>query len=112
MRTVVTVLNVISTLASLGMVWFGWVMAGFAVEFNPLHRDYYGLAYSIMVMAAFLIIPALCIVTSRKLVRQDRRSSVLLSLVPLALIPPAFLMYTAGGLHMLERTINAFFAHR
>jgi len=58
MRTVVTVLNVISTLASLGMVWFGWVMAGFAVEFNPLHRDYYGLAYSIVVMAAFLIIPA------------------------------------------------------
>jgi len=112
MQTVVAVLNVISTLASLAMVWFGWVMAGFAAEFNPQHRDYYGIVYSVVVMAAFLIIPAICVVTSTKLVRQDRGSSILLSLVPLALIPPAFLMYTAGGLRMLEQTIDAVLAHR
>jgi hypothetical protein len=111
-RTVVTVLNIISSLASLAMVWFGWVMAGFAAEFDPLHRDYYGIAYSVAVMAAFLIIPALCAVASTKLVWQNRRSSVLVSLAPLALIPPAFLMYTAGGLRMLEHTIGGFLGHR
>jgi hypothetical protein len=37
-RTAVTVLNIVSSLASLAMVWFGWVMAGFAADFNSLHR--------------------------------------------------------------------------
>ena len=111
MRIVVTILNIISSLASLAMVWFGWVMAGFAAEFNPQHRDYYGIAYSVVVMAAFLIIPALCVAASSKLARQGRRLSVLVSLAPVALIPPAFLMYTAGGLRMLEHTINGFLGH-
>jgi hypothetical protein len=111
-RIAVTVLNVISSLASLAMVWFGWVMAGFAAEFDPLHRDYYGIAYGVTLMGAFLIIPALCVATSTKHVRQDRRSSVLVSLAPVALIPPAILMYTAGGLRMLEHTIGSFFGHR
>jgi hypothetical protein len=101
MQTVVTILNVIASLASLAMVWFGWVMAGFAAEFNPQHRDYYGIAYSVVVMATFLIVPVLCVMASRKLVRQHRRGSVLV-----ALVPPAFLMYTAGGLRMLEHALN------
>jgi uncharacterized membrane protein YcjF (UPF0283 family) len=106
MQTVVTILNVIASLASLAMLWFGWVMAGFAAEFNPQHRDYYGIAYSVVVMATFLIVPVLCVMASRKLVRQHRRGSVLVALVPVALIPPAFLMYTAGGLRMLEHALN------
>ncbi len=35
MQTVVTILNVIASLASLATVWFGWVMAGFAAKFTP-----------------------------------------------------------------------------
>ena len=111
MRIVVIVLNVISTLASLAMVWFGWVMAGFALEFDRRHPDYYILAYSIVVMAAFTVIPVLCAVRSSRLARQGRRSSILLSLLPLALIVPAFLMYSAGGVRMLERSIDRLLAH-
>ena len=47
-------------------------------------------------MATFLIVPVLCVVASRKLVTP---------------IPPAFLMYTAGGLRMLERVINGFLGY-
>jgi hypothetical protein len=111
-RTAVTVLNIISSLASLAMVWFGWVMAGFAADFDSLHRDYYGIAYGVALMGAFLIVPALCVVASIKLVRQDRRSSVFVSLAPMALIPPAILIYTTGGLRVLEHTIGGFFGHR
>ena len=112
MRTAVTVLNVISSLASLAMAWFGLVMAGFAAQFNPLERDYYGIAYGLTVLAIFLILPVLCAVKSQKWARIDRRSSVLVSLVPLVLAPPAFLMFSAGGLRILEHTIEGLFGPR
>jgi hypothetical protein len=70
-------------------------MAGFAADFDPLNRDYHGIAYGVALMGAFLIIPALCVVASIKLVRQGRRSPVFVSLAPVALIPPAILIYTA-----------------
>ena len=109
MRTAVTGLNVISSLASLAMAWFGLVMAEFAAQFNPLQRDYYGIAYGLTVLAIFLILPVLCAVKSQKLARMDRRSSITVSLVPLALAPPAFLMFSAGGLRLLEHTIEGVF---
>ena len=112
MRTAVTVFNIMSALASLAMVWFGWVMAGFAADFDPLHRDDYGIAYGVALMGVFLIVPALCTMASTKLVRQHRRSSLFVSLAPVALIPPAILMYTAGGLRMLEHAIGGVFGHR
>ncbi len=95
MRTAVTVLNILSSLASLATVGFGWAITVVA-RLNPLHSDYPAIAFGGALIAAFLIIPPICVVASTKLARQDRRSSIFVSLVPVVLIVLAILAALVG----------------
>lgn len=79
MRIAVTVLNVLSSLASLLMVWFGSSLS------MLVGRDYF--VFDMVVVATFLIIPSVCVVASTRLVRHRRGLSIFVSLVPVVLVP-------------------------
>jgi hypothetical protein len=97
MRIVVAVLNILSSLASLATVWFGWMIT-LVGRLSPQHTDYTALAFGGALIATFLIIPPVCVVTSTKLARQNRRSAILVSLVPVGLIVLAIVAALVGHL--------------
>ncbi len=96
MRTAVIVLNVLSSLASLATVWFGWMVIVVG-QLSPLHIDNTAITFGGTLIAAFLIIPPVRVVASTKLARQDRRSSIFVSLVPVALIALAIMAALVGA---------------
>jgi hypothetical protein len=96
MRTAVTVLNILSSLASLATVWFGWAMT--MVGRLGEHSDYTAIAFGLALIAAFLIIPPICVVASTKLARRDQRSSIFVSLVPVGLIALTIIVALVGHL--------------
>jgi hypothetical protein len=51
----------------------------------PEQQDYRVIAYGLVLIATFLIIPVICVTASTRLARQDRRSSVLVALAPAVL---------------------------
>jgi predicted DNA repair protein MutK len=91
MRIVVTVLNVLSSLGSLGMLWLGSriVSAGLL---SAEYHDYTAITVGVVLGAVFLIVPAVCVVASTKLARHDCRRSIAVSLVPLALMAIAIML--------------------
>jgi hypothetical protein len=97
MQIAVIVLNILSSLASLATVWFGWMIT-LVGQLSPTHTDYTAIAFGGVLIAAFLIIPPVCVVASTKLARQDRRSSILVSLAPVMLIGLAIIVALVGHL--------------
>jgi uncharacterized protein involved in response to NO len=85
MRTLI-VLNVLSSLASLAMAAYGLLILMLASGLDPLRTDDTGVALGSGLLAAFLVIPAFCVVASVRLARRDRRLSILLALLPFALV--------------------------
>jgi hypothetical protein len=51
----------------------------------PEQQDYRVIAYGLVLIATFLIIPVICVTASTRLARQNRRSSVLVALAPAVL---------------------------
>lgn len=92
MRAAVNVLNILSSVASLAMVGYGSLIVMLA-HFDPLHTDYVGVALGFAFIVPFLIIPPICVVASIRLARQDRRSSILVALIPVALTALAILVW-------------------
>ena len=92
MRAAVNVLNILSSVASLAMVGYGSLIVMLA-HFDPLHTDYVGVALGFAFIVPFLIIPPICVVASIRLARRDRRSSVLVALIPVALTALAILVW-------------------
>jgi predicted outer membrane lipoprotein len=90
MRIAVTVLNIFSSLVSLAVVWFGFRFAYFGL-LGLDHGDYSAIILGVVLIAAFLIIPAICVTTSTKLARRGRSPSIFVSLIPLLLIVVAML---------------------
>jgi hypothetical protein len=95
MRSVVTVTNVISSLASLAVIWLGarmayWGLLGFE------HGDYSGTALGIGLAAAYLIIPAICVAASVRLAERKPWASIVLASMPLMLIAIAVLAIGLG----------------
>jgi hypothetical protein len=91
-RAAVNVLNILSSVASLAMVGYGSLIVMLA-HFDPLHTDYVGVALGFAFIVPFLIIPPICVVASIRLARQDRRSSILVALIPVALTALAILVW-------------------
>jgi hypothetical protein len=84
MRIAVIVLNILSSLASLGMLCVGAYLV--SVGFLSLqYRDYTPLTLGLMLVAGFLSVPAVSVTSSTKLARQGSRWSILVSLAPVAL---------------------------
>jgi predicted outer membrane lipoprotein len=90
MRTAVTVLNISSSLASLIVVWLGLRVAYFGL-LGLANADYSAIILGTALVAAFLIIPAMCVTGSTKLARRGSGASVLVSLTPLLLVTVAVL---------------------
>ena len=65
MRTAVTVFNILSSVVSLVTVAFGWALT-LVGQLSPTHTDYTAIAFGIALIAAFLIIPQVCVVASTK----------------------------------------------
>jgi hypothetical protein len=97
MRIVVTVLNVLSSLGSLGMLSLGLRIVS-AELLSTEYHDYTVIAVGLVLVSTFLIVPAVCVVASIKLARRDRRWSIVVSLVPAVLLALALL---APGLALL-----------
>jgi hypothetical protein len=85
MWTVVVALDVLSSAASLAMAGYGLLILMMS-QFDPLHTDRVGMTFGLGLVATFLIVPTFCVVTSLRLASRDRRSSILLALVPFVLI--------------------------
>jgi hypothetical protein len=82
MRGVVTVTNVISSLASLAVIWLGariayWGLLGFE------HGNYSGTALGIALAAAYLIIPAIRVAASVRLAEGRPWASIVVASMPL-----------------------------
>jgi hypothetical protein len=92
MRTVVTILNILSSLGSLAMVAWGWIIISMG-HFDPLHTDYVAVALGYAYIVPFLIVTPVCVVASIKLARQGRRSSIFVALIPAALVVLAMLAW-------------------
>jgi hypothetical protein len=88
-RTSVIVLDVISSLASLAMAGLGWIVTVIARIPVPELQDYRVIVYGVALIAMFMMAPVICVTASRRLARQDRRSSVLVALAPTVLIAAA-----------------------
>jgi hypothetical protein len=84
-RTWVIALNVISSLTCLAMAGLGWIVTMVARIPVPEQQDYRVIAYGLVLIATFLIIPVICVTASTRLARQNRRSSVLVALAPAVL---------------------------
>jgi hypothetical protein len=91
-RAAVNVLNILSSVASLAMVGYGSLIVMLA-HFDPLHTDYVGVALGFAFIVPFLIIPPICVVASIRLARRDRRSSIFVALIPVALTALAILVW-------------------
>jgi hypothetical protein len=85
MWTAVVVLAVLSTLASLAMTGYGVLVLMFS-HFDPLHTDRVGTNFGLAIMATFMVIPTFLIVASLRLAYFDRRSSLVVALLPFALV--------------------------
>lgn len=92
MRTVVTVLNVLSSMACLAMAGLG-VLVLMLTQLDPLHTDYLGIAFGSGLLATFLIIPVVCVVASRKLLKRGNRSSIFLAILPFVFVALGFWVY-------------------
>ena len=99
-RTLVIVLNVISSLTSLAMAGLGWIVTMIARIPVPEQQDYRVIAYGVALMVTFSMAPVICVTASTKLARQDRRSSVLVSLVPAVLVTAAVVYFVWAGTYV------------
>lgn len=100
MRTLVIVLNVISSLTSLAMAGLGWIVTVIARIPVPEQQHYRVIAYGVALIVTFSIAPIICVTASTKLARQDRRSSVLVSLVPAVLVAAAVVHFVWAGTYI------------
>jgi hypothetical protein len=92
--------NVISSLASLAMAGLGWIVTMIARMPAPEQQDPRVMAYGVGLIVAFLTIPLVCVATSIKLSRADRRVSVLVSLAPAALVAAASAYFAWAGTYV------------
>jgi hypothetical protein len=99
-RTLVIVLNVISSLSSLAMTGLGWLVTMIARIPVPEQQDYRVIAYGVALIVTFLMAPVICVTASTKLARQDRRSSVLVSLAPAVLVAAAVVYFVWAGTYV------------
>src|SRR5450432_2913156 len=87
MRIVVAILNIISSLASLLTIILGFILSRISDRFMAGTTNHFGIAYGVVAMLTFVIIPMICVMASASLARQDRPSSIFVSLIPAALSP-------------------------
>jgi hypothetical protein len=85
MRTVVAVLNILSSLASLGMLCVGAYLVSVGLLSLKYH-DYTPITLGLVLVAGFLSAPAVSVMSSTKLARQGSRWSILVSLAPVVLV--------------------------
>lgn len=100
MRTSVVVLNVISSLTSLGMIGLGWVVTMIARISIPEQQDYRVIAYGVALIATFLLAPVICVTASTRLARQDRRASIFVALAPVVLFAAAVGYFVWAGTYV------------
>jgi ABC-type tungstate transport system substrate-binding protein len=110
MRILVAILNIISSLASLLTVILGFILSRISDRFMAGTTNHFGIAYGVVAMLTFVIIPMICVMASASLARQDRPSSIFVSLIPAALSPLVILLYYDGYLGGLEHTFNQHWA--
>jgi hypothetical protein len=94
MQTAVIVLNTVSCLASLATVWIGSRIILVGLLGLQWH-DYSGIELGVALVATFLIAPPICVVVSTKLANRSRPSSILVALMPMALIVLSILVLLA-----------------
>jgi hypothetical protein len=99
-RTLAIVLNVISSLTSLAMAGLGWIVTMIARIPVPEQQDYRVVAYGVALIATFSMAPVICVTASTKVARQDRRSSVLVSLAPVVLVAAAVVYFVWAGTYV------------
>jgi hypothetical protein len=99
-RTLAIVLNVISSLTSLAMAGLGWIVTMIARIPVPEQQDYRVVAYGVALIATFSMAPVICVTASTKVARQDRRSSVLVSLAPAVLVAAAVVYFVWAGTYV------------
>jgi hypothetical protein len=92
MRTVVTALNVLSSMACLAMAGLG-VLVLMLTQLDPLHTDHLGIAFGSGLLTTFLIVPVVCVVTSRRLLKRGNRSSIFLAFLPFVFVALGFWVY-------------------
>jgi hypothetical protein len=81
MRTAVAILNVLSFLVSLLMLWLGSGMVLQGLD-RLKYDEYKELPLGFVLVAAFLIAPAICVIASTKLARAGGGWAILVALVP------------------------------
>jgi len=96
----VVALNVISLLASLAMVGLGYIVTMIGRIPAPEQQDPRVIDYGVGLMVAFLALPAVCVPASIKLGREERRSSVVVSLAPAALVAAAIAYFVWAGTYV------------
>ena len=58
------------------MAGLGWIVTMIARIPVPEQQDYRVIAYGLVLIATFSMVPVVCVTASTRLARQDRRSSV------------------------------------
>jgi hypothetical protein len=90
MRSVATVTNVISALASVVMILLGACIAYWGL-LGLEYGDYSGIVLGVTLAVAYLIIPPICVGASVRLAEQKRWTSIVVALIPLMPIAIAVL---------------------
>jgi hypothetical protein len=85
MRIAVIVLNIIASLASVGMLCVGAYLVSVG-RLSLQYHDYTPLTLGLVLVAGFLAVPAVSVIASTKLARRGSRWSILVSLAPVALV--------------------------
>jgi hypothetical protein len=101
LRTTVTLLNILSSLASLGMLWLGSRIVSIGLP-SLENNDYRATAIGLVIVAAFLTFPPVCVAASAKLARQNSRSSIFISLIPLAVVTAVIMAAPAALLVLVS----------
>jgi hypothetical protein len=96
----VIVLNVISSLASLTLIGLGWIVTMIARIPAPEQQDSRVIVYGVALIATFLMAPVVCVTTSLRLARRDRRSSILVAFVPAVLVAAAVGYFVWAGTYV------------
>jgi hydrogenase-4 membrane subunit HyfE len=99
----VTVLNVISSVASLAMAGLGLIVTMIGRIPVPEQQDHRVIAYGGALIVTFLVLPIICVMTSTKLARQDDRSSLFVSLAPAVLATTAVAYFMWAGTYVPVR---------
>jgi hypothetical protein len=81
MRTAVAILNILSLFTSLLMLWLGSGMVSQGLD-RLKYDEYSELPLGLVLVAVFLIAPAICVMASTKLAHGGRGRAILVALVP------------------------------